>query len=80
MPERQEQTVPLICLGEVIRFQRGDGYAQFVVWNLEPLELIWLETGDAWDVEDALIRGLNIQDITAMVERNRNLQAALKNR
>jgi hypothetical protein len=60
-------------LGEVIRFQRGDGYAEYMVWRTSPLELIWLELGDAWSVEDALIRGLRLSDVEEMVARARRL-------
>jgi len=59
--------------GEVIRFPRGDGYAQYMVWQTKPLALIWIATGDAWQVEDALIRGLRVADVREMVERERNL-------
>lgn len=58
-------------LGQIVRWQRGDGYAQFMVWNTKPLELIHLEIDDAWDVEEALIRGLRVSDIKEMLERDR---------
>jgi hypothetical protein len=61
-------------LGQIVRWQRGDGYAEFMVWNTKPLELIHLEIGDAWDVEEALIRGLRISDIKEMIERDRRWQ------
>lgn len=61
-------------LGHIVRWQRGDGYAEFMVWNTKPLELIHLEIGDAWDVEEALIRGLRISDIKEMIERERRWQ------
>ena len=62
-------------LGEIIRFPRGDGYAQYMVWNTRPLELVLIETGDAWTVEDALIRGLRVSDVREMVEREKKLAA-----
>jgi hypothetical protein len=67
-------------LGATIRFQRGDGYAQYMVWNTRPLELIWLQLGDAWSVEPALIRGLCITDIKQMVERDERIRAFVANR
>jgi hypothetical protein len=60
-------------VGEIVRWGRGDGYAQYIVWNTKPLELVWLEIGDAWSIEEALIRGLRLSDIKAMVNSERNL-------
>lgn len=62
-------------VGEVVRWQRGDGYAQYMVWRAKPLQLIHIATGDAWGVEDALIRGLRLTDIRQMVEREKRLDA-----
>ena len=61
-------------LGEVIRFQRGDGFAQYMVWSTKPVQLIWLELGDAWQVEEALTRGLRLSDIREQVEREQRLR------
>ena len=61
-------------VGEIIRFQRGDGYAEYMIAKTEPLELIHLEAGDAWEVEPALIRGLNLADVSDMVERERRIR------
>jgi hypothetical protein len=35
-------------IGEVIRLAVGDGYAQYMIMSLRPLQLIWIPTGDAW--------------------------------
>jgi hypothetical protein len=59
--------------GEIIRFTRGDGYAEYIVWNTKPLQLVWLETGDAYSVEAPLIRGLNLTEVRAMVKSERAL-------
>ena len=61
--------------GEVIRFQRGDGYAQYLVWTTKPLALIHLELGDAWQIEDALMRGLRLSDVREQVERAAAMRA-----
>jgi hypothetical protein len=61
-------------LGEVIRFPRGDGYAQYLVWRTRPLELIWLEVGDSWSVEEALERGLRLTDVHSMVEAQKRIR------
>jgi hypothetical protein len=60
-------------IGEVIRFPRADGYAQYMVWSEKPLQLIWLELGDAWDIDKITERGLRLSDVRAMVERDRRL-------
>lgn len=61
--------------GEVLRFGRGDGYAQYMVWAEKPLKLIWIQIGDAWSVESALIRGLRLSDVRRMIEGDRKLAA-----
>ena len=70
---RQEAVPPqdVDLIGEIIRFPRGDGYAQYMVWTTRPLQLIWIELGDAWQVEDALIRGLRLADVRAQVDGER---------
>jgi hypothetical protein len=60
-------------LGEEIRFQRGDGYARYMVWNTNPLQLIHLDLGDAWSVEEALIRGLRVKDVKEKIEGQKRL-------
>jgi hypothetical protein len=62
-------------LGETIQFPRGDGYAVYMVWNTRPLELIHVAIGDAWQVEDALIRGLRVSDIQRQVDRAAAMRA-----
>lgn len=57
--------------GEEIAWQRADGYARYLVAREEPLQLIHLAVGDAWSVEDALIRGLTLDDVRDLVERRR---------
>lgn len=62
-------------LGEVVRWQRADGYAQYMVWQTRPLQLIHLELGDAYSIEEPLMRGLRLADIRLMVERAANMRA-----
>jgi hypothetical protein len=62
---------PLI--GEVIQFSIADGYAQYMVWNTEPLELIHLELGDAWQIPDAHARGIRLADVRTMVALQKKL-------
>lgn len=58
-------------LGETIRFQRADGYARYMIMNVKPLQVCLIATGDAWQVEKPLIRGLNLSDAENMVARER---------
>lgn len=66
-------------LGEVVRWPRGDGYAMYMVWNTKPLELIHLEIGDCWTVEEPLIRGLQINDVKQMIKQERKLKEIFSN-
>lgn len=66
---RQNGTSDL--LGEVVRWQVADGYASYIVWNTKPLQLVHVAVGDAYSVEDALIRGLRVPDIRKRVEGDR---------
>jgi hypothetical protein len=61
------------AIGKVIRFQRADGYAQYMVWNTRPLELIWLELGDSYAVEAATIRGLNLTEVREQMVREEKM-------
>jgi hypothetical protein len=61
-------------IGEIIRFQRGDGYAQYLVWNTNPCELVWLPVGDAWRIDEAHERGLRTSDVREHVRRERTLR------
>jgi len=61
-------------VGEVLRWQRADGYAQYMVIKQAPLTLAHIEIGDAWYVEGPLIRGLRLEDARAMVQRERAMQ------
>lgn len=67
-------------IGKEIRFPRGDGYARYLVWSARPLQLVWLQIGDAWQVEEALIRGLRITDLRLMIKRDESLKALFAER
>src|SRR4051812_791830 len=49
--------------GTVLRFPVADGYAVYVVTKEKPLTIAWVPYLDRWDVQPALIRGLNRNDI-----------------
>jgi len=61
-------------IGEVIRFPRGDGYAQYMVFRTKPLSLLHLPLGDAWDLPDYQLRGLRVKDVRDIVARERGLR------
>ena len=60
-------------VGGILRWQRADGYAMYLVTKDRPLTLQHIPFGDAWTVEAALIRGLNRNDVLTMLRRERNL-------
>lgn len=66
-------------VGELLKWQRADGYAVYVVARENPLEIAHVDTGDAYTVEAALIRGLNLEDVADMVAQERRWQAMFEN-
>src|SRR3990172_1715372 len=52
-------------IGKVVRFPYADGYAQYLVWSVRPLQLVHLDLGDGWAIPDAHARGLRLTDIRA---------------
>jgi hypothetical protein len=61
-----------IC-GEILRWPRGDGYAQYMVTSEKPFKVAFIPAGDAWAVEMALIRGLRLKDVKDMVKSNSSM-------
>lgn len=57
--------------GEVVRDGVADGYAQYMVFSLRPLQLIHLPLGDAW--ESRWAHCWTAADIKQMVERERRI-------
>jgi hypothetical protein len=62
-------------VGAMLKWQRADGYAWYLVVNDDPLMIQHVPYGDAWTVEWALIKGLNMDDVRQMVDRNRRMSA-----
>ena len=71
---------PATLVGEIVRFPVADGYAQYMVWRQQPLQLIWIELGDAWSAHNALIRGLRVKDVKAQVDADKRLAALFAER
>lgn len=63
------------AIGEVIRTGVADGYAQYVVWNIKPLQLVHIDLGDGWHADDIWIRGLRVRDVREMISREKKLAA-----
>jgi len=61
-------------VGEILRWQRADGYACYMVVKQRPLTIQHMSIGDGWRIEDPLIRGLNLTDVREMVRRERGLR------
>ena len=59
--------------GEEIRFQIADGYARYVVHSLDPAQLVWINTGDAYAIDPVWERGLEGNDIRERVEQQRKI-------
>lgn len=57
-------------VGRVLKWNRGDGYAIYVVVDDHPLTLQWVPFGDRWRVENALIKGLDLEEVRRMVAQH----------
>lgn len=71
----RENGWPGTIIGEMLRWQRGDGYAVYMVWREKPLQIFRVEIGDAWQIEASTIRGLTLRDAKEMVAREKSLRA-----
>ncbi len=65
-------------VGERLRWQRADSYAEYIIVKESPFTIAHLAIGDAWQVEPALVRGLRIGDAREMVERERAMAELFK--
>lgn len=63
-------------IGEIVRWQRADGYAVYMVATEHPLRLVHLDLGDGYTVESALLRGLTLADVERMVEMEKSWHRA----
>ncbi len=61
------------AVGEVIKWQRADGYACYMVVKEKPLQLVHINHGDGYQVEDALIRGINLKEVKQMIGHERSI-------
>lgn len=66
--EKARAASPGKWVGRILKWGRGDGYAQYMVVCEKPFTLAHIRVGDAYQVEHELIRGLGIGDAQRMVE------------
>ncbi len=59
-------------VGEIIRFQVADGYAQYMVASMKPLQLVHLEIGDAYNFEYA--NRLTAKDVQDKIKQQKALK------
>jgi hypothetical protein len=60
-------------VGCLVNFQVADGFAVYLVTSESPLTLSHVEWADGYTIPDAHIRGLNLSDVTEMVENRRDI-------
>ena len=60
--------------GAIVKFQVADGYAMYLVTSTRPLTLQFIPAWDGYSISDAYIRGLRLDDIKALVDRDRAWQ------
>lgn len=60
-------------IGETIRFPIADGYAIYMVANTKPLEVIHVPTGDAWQADPILLRGLRVSDVKERINMDKEI-------
>ena len=65
-------------VGQVLKFPAADGYALYMVASLNPVELVWLQLGDAWQFEYA--HRLTKEDIIDKIDSERRMSEFLASR
>ena len=55
-------------VGEIIKFPVADGYAEYMVASMKPLELVHIPLWDAWEYRH--VERLTVQDVTEQIEHN----------
>lgn len=56
-------------VGQILEFQVGDGYAEYMVASTKPAELVHIELGDAWEYH--LVNRMTSKDIVNQVEQQK---------
>ena len=63
-------------VGEIIRFPVADGYAEYMVASMNPLELVHLPLGDAWNFE--YVHLLTIKEVTERLVSEKKMKELFK--
>jgi len=63
-------------VGEVIRFQVADGYAEYMVLSMRPLKLIHLNLGDGYQSQHAHL--MTAKEVNAQLDRQKKLASLFK--
>lgn len=60
-------------MGAILKWGRGDGNAVYQVVEVNPrsVTIAFVDMGDGYNVEDALIRGLSKSEVVTMVEQQK---------
>ena len=61
--------------GAILQFQVADGYAYYAVTKMKPLTITLIPWSDAYQIPEAHIRGININDVRAQLDRTRNIKS-----
>lgn len=59
-------------IGEIIRFPVADGYAEYMVGALKPVQLIHIPTWDAWEFQYA--NRLTKKDVLEKIQQQKSLE------
>jgi hypothetical protein len=62
-------------VGEIVQFPVADGYAEYMIASMRPLELIHLETNDAWEFQ--YIHLLTAKEINEKISFEKSLRKHL---
>ena len=63
-------------VGEIIRFPVADGYAEYMVASMKPVELVHLPLGDAWDFQYAHL--LTAKEVQGQIDQQKALEKLFK--
>lgn len=63
-------------VGEIYRHQVGDGYAEYMIAGMKPLELVHIPLGDAWHFQYA--SRLTAKDVQAHLDFENHWKSAKK--
>jgi hypothetical protein len=65
-------------VGEIIRFQVADGYAEYMVASMKPVELVHIPLGDAWNFQYAHL--LTAKEVQESIDREKAIKGLFAKR